>query len=291
MPFYDRIFVAAQRLAPARLICRAIYAISRSRNRQLKNALIRGFVWLYQVDLSEAELPVPDGYPNFNAFFTRALKPGARPPDADPAAVVSPADGAVQQHGTIEGGRLLQVKGIDYGLDELFGADERAVLRYAGGAFITIYLAPWNYHRVHMPLAGAIRSMRYVPGSLWSVNPATARRVPGLLARNERLICHCAAPWGEFAVVLVGALNVSSISTVWAGEVLPGLRRRATTWDYGAHPPQLERGALLGQFNLGSTVIVVLPPNCVTWDPAICAGRPVRVGQRLGRCLPMCART
>jgi phosphatidylserine decarboxylase len=285
----DRLFVTLQRLLPARLLGRAVHALSRSRNRLLKDALIRGFVRLYDVDVAEAALPTPQGFASFNDFFTRALRPGARPPDPEPAAVVSPADGTIQQIGRIEDDQLLQVKGQTYGLAELFGGDTDALRTYRGGAFATIYLAPWNYHRVHMPLGGRVHAMNYVPGALWSVNAATASQVPGLFARNERLICHCKGPGGAFAVILVGAMNVGSISTVWAGEVLPRTPRRAQRWDYGGSDPRLDlpRSALLGQFNLGSTVIVVVPRGAVEWDPGMAAGMTVRVGRRLGRCLQL----
>jgi phosphatidylserine decarboxylase len=238
------------------------------------------------VDTAEAVLPTPQGFASFKDFFTRALRPGARPADPDPAAIVSPADGTIQQIGPIADDQLLQVKGQTYGLAELFGGDRDALRTYRGGAFATIYLAPWNYHRVHMPLGGRVLAMNYLPGALWSVNAATARQVPGLFARNQRLICHCAGRPGAFAVILVGAMNVGSISTAWAGEVLPRTPRRAERWDYAHADPALDlpRDALLGQFNLGSTVIVVVPPGVAQWDPGLAAGMRVRVGQRLGRC-------
>ena len=281
----ERLFVTLQGLLPARLMGRAVHALSRSQNRVLKDALVRGFIRLYGVDVAEAELPVPDGYPSFNAFFTRALKPDARRPSADPNAVVSPADGTIQQIGRIEGEQLLQVKGITYSLTELFGGDADAAGHYADGEFATVYLAPYDYHRVHAPLGGKIRAMMYVPGALRSVSAATARRIPRLFARNERLICHFEADWGRFAIILVGAMNVGSISTVWAGEVLPRPQRRAERWEYGAGAPDLPRGGLVGQFNLGSTVIVVAPRGAVAWDAGLDTGMMVRVGQRLGGCL------
>jgi phosphatidylserine decarboxylase len=278
-----KLFVVPQRLLPTRLMRRGVHAFSRCRNRVVKNALIRAFVWFYNVDVTEAEYPVPDGYPSFNAFFTRSLRTGARRPNPDPAAVLSPADGTVQQIGRIEGELLLQVKGITYSLTALFGGDAQACQRYSDGVFATIYLAPYNYHRVHAPLAGRVLGMAYVPGRLWSVNAATVRRVPGLFTRNERLICHCEGPRGPFAVILVGAMNVGSISTAWTGELPP--RAKPQRWSYTASDPavRLSRGALLGQFNLGSTVIIVLPPDTVTWDAGIGAGARVQVGQPLGR--------
>jgi phosphatidylserine decarboxylase len=281
---FGKLFVVPQRLLPARLMRRGVHALSRCRNRAVKNALIRAFVWLYDVDVTEAAHPVPDGYASFNAFFTRALKTGARRPDPDPAAVLSPADGTLQQIGQIDGEQLLQVKGITYSLTALFGGDAESCQRYSDGAFATIYLAPYNYHRVHAPLNGRVLGMTYVPGRLWSVNAATVRRVPGLFARNQRLICHCEGQHGPFALILVGAMNVGSISTAWTGELEP--RAEPQHWSYAATDPavQLSRGGLLGQFNLGSTVIIVVPPDAVTWEAGFSAGARVQVGQRLGRC-------
>ena len=277
-------FILLQRLLPSRLLGRAVHRLTRSRQPALKDLLIRGFCRMYAVDTNEAERPVPAGYASFNDFFTRALRPGVRPLDPDPRAVLSPADGRIQQIGRLRGDALLQVKGLEYSAAELLG-DAQAATRYADGLFITIYLAPFNYHRVHTPLAGRIRRMTHVPGELWSVNATTAARVPRLFSRNERLACQCVAPWGEFAVVLVGALNVGSISTEWAGEVLPRRAREADHWDYTdeATHCRLERGAVLGQFNMGSTVVVLLPPGAGEWLPQLKAGDEVRVGMALGR--------
>lgn len=279
----DSLFIALQRALPARLIARGVRAATRSQNPILKNLLIGKFVRHFGVDVAEAERPVPEGYDSFNAFFTRALKAGARPIDPDPASIVSPADGTIQQIGAMRGDELLQAKGITYSAAELFGCESTAA-RFHNGAFVTVYLAPRNYHRVHMPLAGRVRRMTHVPGELWSVNATTAARVPRLFARNERLICYCDAGWGPFAVILVGALNVGSISTVWAGEVLPRRERNSSHWDYEEKDPRTElaRGATLGQFNMGSTVIVLLPPAVAVWRPDLRAGDSVRTGMALG---------
>jgi phosphatidylserine decarboxylase len=278
------LLIALQRVLPARTLGLYIYALARSRNRPLKNLLINGFVWLYGVDTREAGRPVPDGYVSFNDFFTRGLRPGARPVDPDPATVVSPADGRIQQIGLIHEGEILQVKGTRYSAGELLGGDELAARAYRDGAFVTIYLAPYNYHRVHMPLGGRIVRMSHVPGELWSVNETTVERVPRLFARNERLVCHCEGPSGPFAVVLVGALNVGSISTAWAGEVLPRAERTITTWHYAAADPgtQIERGSVLGQFNMGSTVIVLLPAGVANWRSELAAGDTLRTGMAIG---------
>jgi phosphatidylserine decarboxylase len=280
----ENLFIALQRLLPARWLGRCVHALARSPNRVLKNLLIRAFVRTYPVDLSEADRPAPDGYACFNDFFTRGLKPDARPIDPDPASIVSPADGTIQQIGTLHGEDLVQVKGSPFGAAELLGDESGSATPYRDGAFVTVYLAPWNYHRVHMPLDGRIVRMSHVPGELWSVNATTAARVPRLFARNERLVCHCEAHWGPFVVVLVGALNVGSISTVWAGQVLPRRSRTIAHWDYRPGQPglALERGVLLGQFNMGSTVVVLLPPRTVRWHDGLAAGDATRVGRALG---------
>jgi phosphatidylserine decarboxylase len=280
-----RMYIGLQRLLPAEALGRFIHRLSRSRARWFKDLLIRGFVRLYGVDTAEAERPVPEGYESFNAFFTRDLRAGARPPDPDLRAVLSPADGTVQQAGTARGDALLQVKGVHYSLHDLLGGDEGSSRQFLDGAFLTVYLAPWNYHRLHMPLDGQLLRMTYVPGARWAVNAATAASVPGLFARNERVVCHFSGPSGlPFAVVLVGALNVASITTVWAGEVLPRRPREITRWDYAAGTPgtRLRRGEPLGQFNLGSTAIVVLPPGAGRWRPGLQPGDAVRVGEAVG---------
>lgn len=285
--FRENSFIALQRVLPARLLGRVVHAVTRSRNPLLKNLLIRGFVRLYSVDVSEAERDVPAGYASFNEFFTRALQPGARPIDARPDSVLSPADGTVQQIGYLTGSDILQVKGQHYSAVELLAGGAEAAAPYLDGAFATIYLAPYNYHRVHMPATARIVRMTHVPGELWSVNATTAARVPGLFARNERLVCHCLAPWGPFAVVLVGALNVGSVSTAWAGDVLPRRSREIGYWDYTAEDigTTLPRGAVLGQFNMGSTVVVLLPRGAARWHETFVAGGTVRVGQALGQLL------
>jgi phosphatidylserine decarboxylase len=282
-PIRDSLFIALQWLLPARLLGRIVHAATRSERRLLKDFLIRGFVRLYGVDVAEAERDVPGGYASFNAFFTRSLKAGARPIDADPSAIASPADGTIQQIGRLHGDEILQVKGVSYSAATLLG-DSTAAGRLRDGSFVTIYLAPWNYHRVHMPVDGRIGRMTHVPGELWSVNATTAARVPGLFARNERLVCHGEAAWGPFAVVLVGALNVGSVSTAWAGQVLPRRERSMGHWDYASTEPatRLPRGAVLGQFNMGSTVVVLLPPGAARWRADLEEGSPVRVGETIG---------
>jgi phosphatidylserine decarboxylase len=228
--------------------------------------------------MSEAAESDPYRYGSFNEFFTRALKDGARAIASGPA-IVSPVDGCVSEAGTIDRDRLLQAKGRDFGLTELLAAQPWAS-RFEGGSYATIYLAPFNYHRVHMPLRGELQETVYVPGRLFSVNATTAQHVPGLFARNERVLTLFDSDVGSFAVVLVGALNVGSMATVWAGDITPAARRVITR--VPGPPTILEKGAELGRFNMGSTVILLFEPNRVRWHREVHAGSLVRLGESLG---------
>jgi phosphatidylserine decarboxylase len=280
-----RLFVALQYLLPHHFISRLAYRITRSRVPLVKNALIRSFVSNFHPDMSEAEQPDPLQYESFNAFFTRALRAQARPSDPDPAVLVSPVDGAVSQIGRLDGSWLVQAKGHAYTLESLLAADLSWAARFRGGASATLYLAPFNYHRVHMPLRGALRAAWYVPGQLFSVNAATTAGVPGLFARNERVVCVFGHEALTFAVVLVGALLVGSIATMWHGEVTPRAVRGCADLplDAGRAALNLEKGAELGRFNMGSTVILLLPPGSSEWLPGLAPGSSVRVGQALAR--------
>lgn len=280
-----RLFVALQYLLPQHFISRLAYRITRSRVPLVKNALIRSFVGNFHPDMSEAEQPDPLQYESFNAFFTRALRAQARPSDPDPAVLVSPVDGTVSQIGRLDGSWLVQAKGHAYTLESLLAADLSWAARFRGGAFATLYLAPFNYHRVHMPLRGALRAAWYVPGQLFSVNATTTAGVPGLFARNERVVCVFGHEALTFAVVLVGALLVGSIATVWHGEVTPRAVRGCADLPLDASRAalDLEKGAELGRFNMGSTVILLLPPGSSEWLPGLAPGSSVRLGQVLAR--------
>lgn len=245
--------------------------------------LIRWFVRRYGVDLAEAERPDPAAYPTFNDFFARALRPGARPLQGDAHTVISPADGRIQQLGSLRERRLLQAKGVAYTVEALLGGDGTLAAPFDGGAFCTVYLSPRDYHRVHMPCTGRLRRMVHVPGRLYTVAPWATRHIPGLFTRNERVVCLFDTAHGPLAVVLVGAINVAAIETVWAGPVRPAAAGGIRRWDYGDDGPELERGAELGRFNLGSTVIVLLAAP-VRWEPALGPEHPVRMGQALGVC-------
>jgi phosphatidylserine decarboxylase len=279
----DELFARLQQALPQHLMSRGMHALARSRNPFVRNTLIRTVLRSYpQIDMREAQQPDPFVYESFNAFFTRALRPGVRSITAPPDEAVCPVDGTVSQIGGTDAGRLIQAKGMDYSCERLIG-DTASAERYAGGSFACLYLAPYNYHRIHMPLAGVLRSTRYVPGHLFSVNASTARTVPELFARNERVICDFDTEQGPLCMVLVGALFVGSIETVFAGEINPPPGRRAQTRmiDAGVGT-QYARGAEIGRFNMGSTVIVLFGKTA-TFMPRIQLGEPVRLGQPLAR--------
>ena len=275
-------FVLAQHLLPKRALTELAGVAARARAGRWTHAAIRRFVARYGVDMSEAADPRIESYPSFNDFFTRALRAGARPlSDAD---WICPVDGTVSQSGPIRHDRLLQAKGREYSTAALLAGDLEMARRFEAGWFATLYLSPRDYHRIHMPCAGRLHQMIHVPGSLFSVNPATARGIPGLFARNERVVCEFDTDHGPFAIVLVGATIVGSMATVWHGVVNPPRTGRVRQWRYDPGAVRLERGAELGRFLLGSTVVVLWPAAPLTISPEWAPGRPVRLGE------PMAAR-
>ncbi|MGE0189174.1 MAG: archaetidylserine decarboxylase [Steroidobacteraceae bacterium] len=285
--FGDQLFAALQSMAPKQLLSRAMYALMRQRRPWLRDLSINNFLRHYRVDMSEAVQSNPLAYESFNAFFTRALKPAARPIDHTATAIVSPVDGTVSQCGNIDGDQLVQAKGHHYSLLALLGGDTQLAQRYQGGEFACIYLAPYNYHRMHMPLAGTVHDTLYVPGELFSVNAATARSVPGLFARNERVICNFASDNSQFAMVFVGALFVGSIETVWAGEINPVPRRRGNAIRITpGHGLALNKGDEAGRFNMGSTVVLLFESGCMRWNSNMQAGATLRMGATIGELLP-----
>jgi phosphatidylserine decarboxylase len=281
----DRLFVAMQHALPQHFLSRIVLRVTRIRLRPVKNLLIRSFLRGFKVNMSEAAQPNPLQYPSFNAFFTRALRHGARATDIDPGALVSPVDGTVSQIGRLDGSKLLQAKGHDYTLEALLDGAPEWAQRFTGGAFATLYLAPYNYHRIHMPVAGTLRAAWFVPGNLFSVNAVTAAAVPGLFAKNERVVCVFEDGPRAFAMVLVGALFVGSIATVWHGDVAPRSphQRVDLPLDTSRSPLKLSKGAEMGRFNMGSTVILLTPPDLVNWLPKFATGSRVEVGQMLAR--------
>jgi phosphatidylserine decarboxylase len=277
-----RLFVWLQHVLPQHRISRSVLAATRVRSPWFKNLLIRSFLRLFAVDMTEAVETDPYRYASFNEFFTRALRPEMRPIAAGAAEIACPVDGTVSECGAIDGDSLLQAKGRRYTLGDLL-AEQPWAPRFTGGSFATIYLAPFNYHRIHMPLAGRLLDTVYVPGRLFSVNDATAQRVPRLFARNERVLTLFDGGFGQFAVLLVGALNVGSIATVWAGDITPAARRSVA--HISAPETVLAKGAELGRFNMGSTVILLFQAQHVQWHPELRAGSVVRLGQALGAVL------
>jgi phosphatidylserine decarboxylase len=272
-------FVWLQHMLPQHALSRLILRATRVRTPWIKNALVRGFLKLYAIDMAEAAQGDPYSFGSFNEFFTRALKPGVRTIAADPNAIACPVDGTISQAGTIEDERLLQAKGRTYTLGELLASQPWA-RDFEGGSFATIYLAPFNYHRVHMPVRGQLKDTVYVPGRLFSVNAATAAQVPKLFARNERVLTLFDTAFGQVALIMVGALNVGSMATVWAGDITPAARRITTRL-----PPQdvsLGKGEEMGRFNMGSTVILLFQHNRARWNTDLTAGATVRLGQSLG---------
>jgi phosphatidylserine decarboxylase len=277
-------FVALQHLLPQHGISRLVLAATRSRSPAFKNALIRLFVRGFKPDMGDAVEREPTAYPSFNEFFTRALREGTRPVDADPRAVVSPVDGTVSEAGTLTADRLLQAKGHEYSLRALLAGNSAWESTFAGGTFATIYLAPYNYHRIHMALPGELRESFYVPGRLFSVNRTTARLVPGLFSRNERVFCGFDSGGMPWAIILVGALNVGSMATVWHGDVTPRKHREVTALPVTdlLAPTTLAKGAEMARFNMGSTVILLLPPGAAAWEDTLTAGGVLRMGERIG---------
>lgn len=279
----DRAFVWLQRAIPQHLLTAFFRWLSAVRLPFVKDALIRGFVRTFKVGLEDIARPVPGGFVDFNDFFTRELAPDARPMDSAPSSIACPVDGIVSAAGRIVEDRIFQVKGRNYRLDDLLATDLADAARFENGLFATLYLAPWNYHRVHSPLAGELTALRYVPGSLYSVNDRTVRALPGLFTRNERLVVWLKTEIGPVCVIFVGALNVGSITTPWTGRIRP--RKRGVVDDLTPardDPIMLEKGALLGWFNMGSSVILLLPPGTGAWSDGLSHGKLVTMGRAIG---------
>jgi phosphatidylserine decarboxylase len=270
-------------LLPHHALSRVVLAATRVKTRWWKQALIGAFRRRFDVRLDEAQQTDANAFVNFNAFFTRALRPEARPLAQGADSIAGPVDGRVSQAGHIEGDRIFQAKGHDYSLQELLGGDADLAARFSGGDFATLYLSPRDYHRIHMPLIGTLTETVYVPGRLFSVAPHTVTTVPRVFARNERLVAVFETEAGPMAMVLVGALFVACIETVWAGVVTPPHGYRVRRTDFRADKTvQLARGAEMGRFNMGSTVILLFGPRCVQWAANLTAGQPLRMGEAIG---------
>lgn len=280
----DKLFAALQHALPKHLLSRFIYSVMRCESPAIRRPIIANFLRAYDVNMAEATQPDPYAYRSFNDFFTRALRPDARPIAAAADAIVSPVDGTLSQCGRIHAQSLMQAKGRQYSLTELLANDAAAIDAYRDGSFACVYLAPYDYHRIHMPFAGRLRSTVYVPGDLFSVNAATVRAVPRVFARNERVICDFDTEAGRMAVILVGALFVGSMETVHCGEINPPPRRRKM-------PQSIEKGAgrefakgeELGRFNMGSTVVLLSQRDRVRWKNTLMPELKVKLGEAIGQ--------
>ena len=278
----DSLFNAFQYIVPQHAISRIAGWLANTSVTWIKNPFTRWFVKRYDIDMSLAKESDPCAYASFNDFFTRALRDDARPICDEQDTVVFPADGSISQWGDIVSGRVFQAKGQSYSLVELLGGDEAAAKPFQGGNFATVYLSPKDYHRVHMPLAGRLTSMVHVPGDLFSVNDTTAENVPRLFSRNERAVCFFETEAGPMAIVLVGAMIVASIETVWAGQITPEARTVKTT-EYGQIQDfAFATGDEMGRFKLGSTAVVVFGPDAVKWREDYHAGSPTKMGEKMG---------
>lgn len=280
----DRLLSLYQYALPQHALSRLMYRLTRHRMTWLTHWQIRVFIRLFNVNMREAIAPHPESYPTFNAFFTRALRQGARPIAGNSATIACPVDGYVSQANFLTDKRIVQAKGWSYSLVTLLGGSEGRAAPFRNGQLAAFYLAPKNYHRIHMPLAGFLRKTVYVPGRLFSVSPATVRSIPNLFVRNERLVSIFETDIGPFAMVWVGAVFVGSIETVWAGRITPPYRPCPSQRDYPKKDSlHFEKGQEIGRFNMGSTVILIAPPNTACWQPRLQPQSPVQVGETIGQ--------
>ncbi|WP_163134550.1 archaetidylserine decarboxylase [Agarivorans sp. Alg241-V36] len=274
----DKIKVAAQYCFPQHGLSRLVGKLAQAEAGKLTHWVIKKFINRYQVDMNDAVHSEPSAYSSFNAFFTRPLKPGARPIVEGDNNLAHPVDGAVSQLGPIQHGQLIQAKGHDYSARELLGGDKALAEEFSDGDFATIYLAPKDYHRIHMPCKGKLRKMVYVPGQLFSVNPLTAANVPNLFARNERVVAIFDTEFGPMAMVLVGATIVASIETIWSGTVTPPGGKQVFTWDYQDQEISLDKGAEMGRFKLGSTVVMLFAKDAIEFEQSLAPTVPTVMG-------------
>jgi phosphatidylserine decarboxylase len=277
----DLLAVLPQYALPKQALTSLAGVLASARGGAATTRMIGWFVRRYGVDMSEAAEPDIARYPSFNEFFTRALKAGARPLAA--AELICPVDGAISQFGAIESGQIFQAKGHRYSAAALVGGDAALAAPFANGHFATLYLSPKDYHRIHMPCDARLLRMIHVPGELFSVNPTTARGVPGLFARNERVVCAFESTRGPFVLVLVGATIVGSMATVWHGVVNPPRFKQVREWQYGERDLRLAQGDEMGRFLLGSTVVLLFPPGDLCFNPAWAPGRAIRLGETMAR--------
>lgn len=279
--FFDHLKSAPMYVLPHHLISRLIFRLTRSESKAIVPGAIRLFSKIFKVDLQEARISDPESYPTFNAFFTRELKPGLRPVAEGNGILACPVDGTVSQAGHIDGNLLIQAKGHYYSLDALLAGQQSWVEKFKNGCFATLYLSPRDYHRIHMPCDAKLKAMTYVPGRLFSVAQHTVRSVPGLFARNERVIAYFDTEFGPMAMILVGAINVAAIETTWAGLITPPNGRHIRHENYGENIA-FKKGDEMGRFNMGSTVILLTGFN-ISWDEHVDEGATTRMGQILAK--------
>lgn len=285
MTFKEALAIFPQYILPHHALSNLMSYFTHSENNTIKNLGITQVVKRYNVDMSESIEENISAFKSFNDFFTRELKPGLRPITSEVKAVACPADGAISQAGPITEGNIFQAKGKSFTVTDLLGGSAERAAPFKNGIFSTIYLAPRDYHRMHMPLTGTLREMVHVPGRLFSVNTVTANNVPGLFARNERVVAIFDTDAGPMALVMVGAIFVSSIETVWHGVVTPPSVSVVKSWQYDENPPILNIGEEMGRFNMGSTIIVLFGENKAQWRDGLVAGEVVKVGQKIGAVL------
>lgn len=278
----NKLYILLQKIVPQHLLSLFAGFIANCHWPWVKNSFIHWFIRRYQVDMSAAIQPDPSQYPTFNSFFTRHLKPELRPIDQDPNSIVSPVDGIISQAGSLQMTRIIQAKGFDYDLLSLLGGNNDRAQPFLNGNFVTLYLAPKDYHRVHMPISGQLKEMTYIPGNLFSVNSITANHIPHLFSRNERVVCIFETPIGQMAMILVGAMIVASINTAWAGKITPPRQQKIQTWSY--HDKiMLNRADEMGYFELGSTVILLFEPNRIGGLEKLESQQKIYFGQNLAK--------
>lgn len=273
-----KLFIQSQYLLPQHLLSRLAGLFTNCKVKWFKNAFIKWFIQHYQVNMQEAIFEHATDYESFNAFFTRKLKPNARPFNKDNHSIICPVDGSISQLGQINDTRIFQAKGFDFTTEELLGGQTQLAKKFHNGLFATLYLSPKDYHCIHMPFTGKLTRMIYIPGDLFSVNQTTVANVPRLFARNERVVCLFETSFGPMAVVLVGAFFVASIHTAWAGKITPPHGKAVTTTDYQDQDIRLSKGDLLGHFELGSTVVMLLPNKVADFDKRFTESYAINMG-------------
>ncbi len=279
--WWDSIATLPQYLIPHHFFSMMMYRLTRCQAVWFKNLFIKFIIKNYQVNLAEAQQTDLNAYPSFNAFFTRALQAGIRPIATGENIFVSPVDGAISQLGKIESGQIVQAKGRHYSVLELLGGDQTLAEKFQQGQFATIYLSPRDYHRIHMPLTGKLQQMRYIPGKLFSVSPRTARTVPNLFARNERVVTVFETQQGPMVLVLVGAIFVGSMETVWSGQITPPYGKDIQHWSYQQQAITIQKGEEMGRFNMGSTVVILLPEQATLFLEQLRVGDSIKMGQAI----------